>query len=301
MGFDVTWHPISQREIRRWYFDRLAESAAGNLSTINAILEEQKPGREAGYEEFCRKAYRDLLRQGAGIGPDEPFDKTHSYLLAMVQGLFRTYFYTRGGIFSGLVATDPDMAAYTVSFQTIVGDRFGGQMLSRISENYSGGVFIPESAIPRLLADYESGKIEAQLKLCFGGTLPVFLKALVYAKSHRLGLLEATEVVEPNPLNLEATVCRSYLMNCDQDGVLLYAETAKRQLAEAARQAGEAPDKVQAVRQVYQLHTAPPAPPEPEPPARTEQAEQEKAPPAKPVKKAEPKRKGFFGRLFGGK
>ena len=135
MGFDVTWHPISQREIRRWYFDRLAESAAGNLSTINAILEEQKPGREAGYEEFCRKAYRDLLRQGAGIGPDEPFDKTHSYLLAMVQGLFRTYFYTRGGIFSGLVATDPAMAAYTVSFQTIVGDRFGGQMLSRISEN----------------------------------------------------------------------------------------------------------------------------------------------------------------------
>ena len=129
----------------------------------------------------------------------------------------------------------------------------------------------------------------------------MLFRSLVYAKSHRLGLLEATEVVEPNPLNLEATVCRSYLMNCDQDGVLLYAETAKRQLAEAARQAGEAPDKVQAVRQVYQLHTAPPAPPEPEPPARAEKAGKEKAPPARPVKKAEPKRKGFFGRLFGGK
>ena len=32
-----------------------------------------------------------------------------------------------------------------------------------------------------------------------------------------------------------------------------------------------------------------------------EQAGKEKAPPARPVKKAEPKRKGFFGRLFGGK
>ena len=287
MGFDVTWHPISQREIRRWYFDRLAESAAGNLSTINAILEEQKPGREAGYEEFCRKAYRDLLRQGAGIGPDEPFDKTHSYLLAMVQGLFRTYFYTRGGIFSGLVATDPAMAAYTVSFQTIVGDRFGGQMLSRISENYSGGVFIPESAIPRLLADYESGKIEAQLKLCFGGTLPVFLKALVYAKSHRLGLLEATEVVEPNPMDLRSTNCRSYLMNCDMDGVMIYAETAKHQLEEAIRQSGGDPANVQVSRQVSQV-VLPPDPPEeaPKPPS--------------PPKEAVPKKKGFFSRLFGG-
>lgn len=295
MGFDVTWHPISQREIRRWYFDRLAESAAGNLSTINAILEEQKPGREAGYEEFCRKAYRDLLRQGAGIGPDEPFDKTHSYLLAMVQGLFRTYFYTRGGIFSGLVATDPAMAAYTVSFQTIVGDRFGGQMLSRISENYSGGVFIPESAIPRLLADYESGKIEAQLKLCFGGTLPVFLKALVYAKSHRLGLLEATEVVEPNPLDLSATSCCSYLINCDPEGVMLYSETVKAQLDTAIRASGGDPATASVTREVRVEQTPPPAPPEapedPEPP---------KAPPA-PAPAQAPKKKGFFARLFGGK
>lgn len=286
MGFDVTWHPISQREMRRWYFDRLAEARAGDYTTANVILGEQHPGQEADYEEFCRKAYRDLLKQGAEVGSAEPFDKTHSFLLAMVQGLFRTYFYTRGGVYSALAATDPEMAAYTVSFHSILGDRFPNPMLSRISENYSGGVFIPESAVPKLLADYESGKIEDRLKMCFGNTLPVFLKALIYARGKKLGLLEATEVVEPNPLNLRETTCRSYLMNCDFDGVVLYAETAKRQMEEAARQFGDELSKAQAVRQLRVAET-PPEPPAPEPA------------PAPAEKPAEPKKKGLLGRLFG--
>lgn len=287
MGFDVTWHPISQREMRRWYFDRLAEARAGDYTTANVILGEQHPGQEADYEEFCRKAYRDLLKQGAEVGPAEPFDKTHSFLLAMVQGLFRTYFYTRGGVYSALAATDPEMAAYTVSFHSILGDRFPNPMLSRISENYSGGVFIPESAVPKLLADYESGKIEDRLKMCFGNTLPVFLKALIYARGKKLGLLEATEVVEPNPLNLRETTCRSYLMNCDLDGVMIYAETAKKQLESAIRAQGDDPAKVQVVRQTHQVETPPPAAPA--------------APAAPPPPPNSPKKKGLFGRLFGGK
>ena len=31
MGFDVTWHPISQEEMFLWYFDRLEEARRGEI------------------------------------------------------------------------------------------------------------------------------------------------------------------------------------------------------------------------------------------------------------------------------
>ncbi len=94
-------------------------------------------------------------------------------------------------------------------------------------------------------------------------------------------------MVEPNPMDLRSTNCRSYLMNCDMDGVMIYAETAKHQLEEAIRQSGGDPANVQVSRQVSQV-VLPPDPPEeaPKPPS--------------PPKEAAPKKKGFFSRLFGG-
>lgn len=288
MGFDVTWHPISQKEMRLWYFDRLEEARRGDYATAMALAAQHRMGQEAGYQDFCQKGYRAMLEQAAQLTDKDPFDKTHSYILAMIQGLFRTYYYTRGGIFSGLAEMEPRMAGYTLPFQAIIGDEpRWGTIRNRIYENYCGGVYIPEKEVPRLLEDYESGKVEGPLRQCFGNTLPVFLKALLHAKKERLGLLEATEVVEPNPMDLRSTNCRSYLMNCDMDGVMIYAETAKHQLEEAIRQSGGDPANVQVSRQVSQV-VLPPDPPEeaPKPPS--------------PPKEAVPKKKGFFSRLFGG-
>ena len=151
-------------------------------------------------------------------------------------------------------------------------------------------MYIPETAVPRLLADYEKGSVEGPLKQCFGNALPVFLKALLHAKEEGLGLLEATEVVEPNPMDLEATTCRSYLMNCDMDGVAIYVQTAKQQLEQAVRSQGQDPAKVQVTRQVTHIEAPPPAPPAAPP-----------APSPAPAPPAAKKKKGLLGRLFGGK
>ena len=118
----------------------------------------------------------------------------------------------------------------------------------------------------------------------------VFLKALLHAKEEGLGLLEATEVVEPNPMDLEATTCRSYLMNCDMDGVAIYVQTAKQQLEQAVRSQGQDPAKVQVTRQVTHIEAPPPAPPAAPP-----------APSPAPAPPAAKKKKGLLGRLFGGK
>lgn len=287
MGFDVTWHPINQVEMHQWYFERLEEARRGNYITAMRLAGQYRMGQAAGDEEQCRRAYRGMLEQGAQMKQDDPFDKTHSFLLAMVQGMYRTYYYTRGGIYSALAELRPEMAEYTLPFQEILGSRLRarigiGPIRNRVYENYCGGVYIPESQVPRLLDDYEAGEITEQLRQCFGETLPVFLKALLHAKKEGLGLLEATDVVQPNPLDLKATVCRSYLANCDLDGVKLYMEEANHQL-EKAIQAGR---KASAARPIR-------GPSIPEPPAET--------PPAPSAPSAPKKKKGLFGRLFGKK
>ena len=298
MGFDVTWHPISQVEMHQWYFERLLEARRGNFVTAMRLANQYRMGQAKGDEEQCRRAYKGMLEQGAQMGPGDPFEKTHGYLLAMVQGMFRSYYYTRGGIFSALTELEPEMADYTLPFQEILGSKLRtsigiGPIRGRIYENYCGGVYIPEGQVPRLLADYEAGIVDGPLKQCFGNALPVFLKALLHAKKEGLGLLEATEVVEPNPLDLHATVCHSYLTNCDLDGVKLYVETARHQAEEAVRARGDDPARVRIARQVVTVPSAGPAPEENAPERRSERLE---TAPETPKKK-----KGFFGRLFGRK
>ena len=91
-------------------------------------------------------------------------------------------------------------------------------------------------------------------------------------------------------MDLEATTCRSYLMNCDMDGVAIYVQTAKQQLEQAVRSQGQDPAKVQVTRQVTHIEAPPPAPPAAPP-----------APSPAPAPPAAKKKKGLLGRLFGGK
>lgn len=279
MGFDVSWHPISQKEMFRWYFDPLEKVRIGDFSSLQFIAEEYQLGKAAGHEEVCLARYREIMETAAQVQPGDSFDKTHSFILAAVQGLFRTFYYTRGSLYSDLAAERPEMAAYTTPFQVILGDRLQNPVENRIFENYCGGVYIGENQVPQLLDDYSSGRVKDSLESRFGSTLPVFLKALNHAKGEGLGLLEATEIVEPNPIDLPATTCRSYLMNCDFDGVAIYAAAAKAQLEAAIRAQGDDPAAVQVERQVHVTES--PIPPVPESPAK--------------------KRSGLLKKLFGEK
>ena len=106
--------------------------------------------------------------------------------------------------------------------------------------------------------------------------------ALGHAKAEGLGLLEATDLVVPNPFQLQDTSCSTYLMHCDFDGIALYASAARAQMEEAMRAQGEDPAKAQVTWEMHQSDLPP------------KQAQQS-APPKRP------KKKGMFGRLFGGK
>lgn len=65
------------------------------------------------------------------------------------------------------------------------------------------------------------------------GRLDIFWKAVDDAIENGFGLIEASEIVEPNPLNLDASRSLSNLFNCSPDGALLYSEAVATQLNEA--------------------------------------------------------------------
>ena len=65
------------------------------------------------------------------------------------------------------------------------------------------------------------------------GQIAVLKKALSAAAELGAGLLEATEVVEPNPISPNESTSYSNLYHCDRDGVYLYIDTVSAQLADA--------------------------------------------------------------------
>ena len=64
-------------------------------------------------------------------------------------------------------------------------------------------------------------------------------KALTAASELGVGLLEATEVVEPNPISPNESTSSSNLYHCDRDGVYLYMDTVSRQIEDAIRKSEE--------------------------------------------------------------
>lgn len=228
MGFDVSFHPIGEAEIREWYFDALQKLKNGNENALADLAQ------SFGMDEFYVDKYLNILKVGLATDETDDFDKTHSYYIAVIQGFFRKFYYTRGAAFTFMIEEKPAYRRYTKSWDMILNRKLTQPVSNQITENYCGGVYIPHTQVKRLLADYETeAALQADLEKYFShGRLNVFLNVLKFAAEEGVGVLEATEVLEPNPLNLNNSACYSNLFNCDVEGPLLYKDAAMEQLAE---------------------------------------------------------------------
>lgn len=109
MGYDVSFHPISPKEMQEWYFTPLTWIQQGQEEKVFALAVQH------GMEDFYAEKYLDTLRVGAKTEPDELFDKSHGFYIAVIQGFFRDYYYTRGSSFSLLVEQKPKYARYIIT------------------------------------------------------------------------------------------------------------------------------------------------------------------------------------------
>ncbi len=229
MGYDVSFHPISPEEMREWYFGPLTWVQQGREEKVLALA------AQYGMEDFYAEKYLDTLRVGAGTGPDELFDKSHGFYIAVIQGFFRDYFYTRGSAFSFLVEQKPEYVRYFTPWEQIVPAVFPNPAENRTIENYCSGVYLSPDQAAQLLQDLEQDKkVQEDLEgLWCDGQLAVLKKALTAAVELGTGLLEATEVVEPDPISPNESTSYSNLYHCDRDGVYLYIDMAMKQIAQA--------------------------------------------------------------------
>lgn len=201
MGYDVSFHPISPKEMQEWYFVPLTWVQQGQEEKVRAFAAQQ------GMEDFYAEKYLNTLRVGAGTG----------------------------SAFSFLVDEKPEYARYFTPWEQVVPAAFSNPTENRIIENYCSGVYLSPDQAAQLLRDLEQNKkvLEDLEELWCDGQLAVLKKALTAAAELGVGLLEATEVVEPNPIAPNESTSYSNLYHCDRDGVYLYIDMAIRQIAQA--------------------------------------------------------------------
>jgi len=90
VGYDISYHAIGKDEISQWYFESLKLAQKGDFESIAQIA------REAQVDEFYAEKYADGFRSALQYGTQRIFNKTHGFHIAVAQGYFREYFYTRG-------------------------------------------------------------------------------------------------------------------------------------------------------------------------------------------------------------
>lgn len=229
MGFDVSYHPISEKEMNEWYFDRLVDVKNQDFRKINSLA------REFAIDGFYVERYMEIIKAGLMSKENDSFEETHGFYVAAIQGLFRKFFYTRGVALSFLIEENVSIAKYTKSWEEILGTEIDVPVANKIIENYSSGVYIPHERLKELYIDYNRNpKFRETLSNHFShGRIKVFMTAVMYSIDNKMGLLEATEVVELNPIELSKSKCFSKISNCDRDGVLLYQQMALEEKEEA--------------------------------------------------------------------
>ena len=229
MGYDVSFHPISPDEIQEWYFTPLTWIQQGQEEKVLALA------AQYGIEDFYAEKYLDTLRVGAETESDELFDKSHGFYIAVIQGFFREYYYTRGSAFSFLAEEKPEYERYFTPWAQVVPTAFPNPAENRIVENYCSGVYLSPDQVMQLLKDMEQGpKVCEDLeRIWSNGQIAVLKKSLSAAAELGVGLLEATEVVEPNPISPNESTSYSNLYHCDRNGVYLYMDLTMQQLAQA--------------------------------------------------------------------
>ncbi len=155
-----------------------------------------------GMEDFYTEKYLNTLRVGAETESNELFDKSHGFYIAVVQGFFRDYYYTRGSGFSFLLEEKPEYARYFTPWAQVAPTAFPNPAENQIIE-----ITAPVCTCLQSRSCSFSG-IWSRCKGAggSGGALARWTVCSAEKGPHCRGgtgcrPAEATEVVEPNPIS----------------------------------------------------------------------------------------------------
>ena len=210
---NISYHPINEKEINEWYCDLKFESILNQV-----YYEIVKNGRRFNLNDEELKSYVEIMKMSAVNAQSKAnFDEAHGYNVALVQGLFRKYFFLKDFSFSKLIEEKSYFERYTKSWEEITLNKIEQKINNSISGEKSGGVFIPFNKVVELLQDLRvKGSVQDDLNNYFGDHIELFVSVLEFAKSNNLGLLEASGIISKEILNAENEVNEIVINNCDE-------------------------------------------------------------------------------------
>ena len=231
MGWDITYHPMAPEEIQTLYMKGMKQpdTTASEIVTQFQLSDDLI---------ISLNDWFISLQEMEG----DDFNALHGFCLASLLGLLRKYWYLRGGAFSFAVEENPVFQKYIVDWTTLLPDELLEFQVSNVLiQNYSVGCFIGPSQLKQLRSDYEQDpQVRQVMDSVFShGRLPIFWKAVDYAIEHQLGLLEASEIFEPNPLDIEKSASKTTWDNLEAEGVALYVHTVQEQISQALAESSE--------------------------------------------------------------
>jgi poly(A) polymerase Pap1 len=224
MDYSISYHPISEEQMKIWYFDVFEDLGTASELSVRIPTEQVKNNSLSSLETFYKEKYIEMIKRSRNLDYED-FNKWHGYFLAIVQGFFDKFFFVQGAALSAI----HDMAfhkKYITNWEDVIPSDYIEDLhySSKLNGEFSAGVYLSATQVAMLLNDYENDDyIKDLLDEQFEGQkITVFLASLKYAKENNQGLLEASRVIEQSEQVFEEPSCYSNIFNCDVMSAAVY-------------------------------------------------------------------------------
>lgn len=184
MGYDITFHPVSEKELRYYFFDVVENH---DLAEVRA---HELAKSEYDYEWLLGiyNNFPDWLHSQEEIEP------TFAYAAAAVAGFIHPYWYLRGQALTFLDTKHPIVSLF-VPLTELGGPKLAslGPEATIISRNYSASGYLPHNRLDELQQLLSESDVEVSEIFSERGkeSLQVTIK---YAKENGLGFIEASDI-----------------------------------------------------------------------------------------------------------
>jgi len=224
MDYSISYHPISEAQMRTWYYDVFEDIGSANDLTLRIPKEQLKNHTLEELEAYYKDKFTTIIKRSRDLDYGN-FNKWHAYFIAIAQGFFEKFYFVQGSALSSIL----DKAfheTYITDWADVTPSEYieDLQYTNKVDGAFSGGVYLSSQNVKKLLHDYENDpEIKDLLKDQFEGQkIDVLLAALKYASQNDQGLLEAVKVITQSDQIFEEPSCFSNVFNCDVMSAAVY-------------------------------------------------------------------------------
>ena len=241
MDFSISYHPISEEQMKTWYFDAFEDIGVCNTLEQRIPQKQLKEHSREEVEAYYKDKYKTIIQRSRELEYDS-FNKWHGYFIAIAQGFFENFYFVQGSALSSII--DPEFhKIYVSNWEDVIPSDYieDLQVSNKLEGPYSAGVYLNAQNVKKLLNDYKNDSVIKELldEQFVGAKIEVLLAALTYASKNNQGLLEASKVIEQKEELFEEPACFSNVFNCDVMSAAVYTSDLAAQFDAIYKGTGE--------------------------------------------------------------